>query len=135
MKNKIIILFLIFILILSFGCTGWDKPAEEGKKCDTMECINDSFAKCEKAYGSFYVNPMMKFKLQVMGPVGEKCRYYMELEEMKTEDYDLPAGLGMYCNISEEDKKYFDEGDFKNMDCEGPLFESLKILSQVQQEE
>ncbi len=133
MRKLILLAIVMIFALLIFGCYTPNAPPKEGKDCGADQTCFEELAKnCEKGYVEIEQEGNKAFG-QIVGKEGENCIVYVQAKESP----ELPPqlnGLDMTCKVPVEKLSGMNI-DVEDADCEGPLFEGLKMFQQEQSEE
>jgi hypothetical protein len=135
-KKMFLVLILTSFLVL-LGCFGSNVPAPEinGKDCNTNpQCMYDAFTNnCELSYATLS-NEQGKVFIQITGTDGNRCVGYVKLLEAKNIDSTIKSaveGLNATCKLNTAEAQAFSLATMKNLNCEGPLWEAVKLYLTV----
>ena len=146
---KILALTLVIAMVFMIGCVQQPIPEFEGKDCGTnITCYQEAMAQCQpaKVETSQEINGItVTLYSHIQGGTAQECTIYQRIKDIEVPEDTKPEemlvinamkGADATCvgpidklgaGTIEEFEKYFE--------CEGTLYELMKITAQAQQEQ
>lgn len=133
MKKVGIILLLGIIFLFILGCVApLEKPTTSGEECNNENCFTNNFSNCVVSHGTLTPDANTQIYYQIIGAKETNCEIYLQLDKAEQLP-EMLSGLNAKCIVNfDEMMQLQTELNIEELNCEGPLYETIKQIKQFQ---
>ncbi len=133
MKKITILLIIGITILLTLGCTApLEKPAQTGEECNNEDCFTNNFSSCINSHGILTPDEKTEIYYQIIGAKENNCEIYIQLNKAEQLP-EMLSGLNAKCLIDfDEMMQLQTELNIEELNCKGPLYDTIKQLKQFE---